>query len=1181
MDFIYIRCAKYHPRFLKGESTIPYGRHVLVPVSQFIQAMDNTITHYKQSTNPVPVSVMPWSLCTFEFYVVGKDGLISVHPFKYKGIYDIDCFSSPPPPYEVAASEESILKIVEKYGAPEMSLYVWYTGKKGYRMAYRPGGGDEVMDCQLFVKPWGDPEWDHQGGVFPKCTEFMDWTPQQHGKGVKLDLIPHPETKLWPSMGIPKTQKQIASVWKQIVYWCVGEILPWVNMLRENIADGVSQFPLPFHPTSVKKIPPVLKPSHTLTGSVVKLSSGDSVYVNDIAAKEALLEKVLGQHEVWIDHEHIAFSGLMSQKITYFEDTGTLVVYPNRRFCPIHQKDHKHTVKHYYVYTSKRKVFVYVKCHSSAPDHAVGTRRVYLSGKNEEPASPVALLDWMVPIAHSVFVEDRDFIGDMLTHEEDEYAEMDLVFLKSGMGTGKTVAVSSLTKQAVAEDPDTRILVISTRQCAAAMYECQFEVKNYLDCSGNGEDAVHSYSRVVCSMESLHKICNPRGYIVKFDFIIIDECESVFSQFNSTTMEGKRLNYLLLEKLCKQEGTRVFCLDALLGPRTLSFFSVEEGAEPFRHKWGLIFNRKNRDPSRYFLHGLEGFDLVVRMVLEDLKQGKKIGIVSDSLTFIESFQIHMMEKEGGEEAFLAKKKILVITGSSDRDTKKTAGDCSTWKDYDVVMFSSAITVGNSFAPPTLEHNATTVYGFFNGVVTPRDGLQMMGRFRMTVSGAKHIVIMTNHRPGKGEGVVATQGLPEIRGLLKHRVEKIRLELLKIAQANPLVIERYSEQKKGPLEIQYANKNLSSIFAYNLKESLGGSSEDILDEWEVILKDALLQYTRVNYKLEDLVPILQAAKKSHGFIMSIQRRKRPRAVEEEEAQKKTNPYLHQFMKKSLGNVASRALHRTGCKLSEVDKTVVELSEFIQDHAAEQVNLPAAFLVRKARERGISVAQLETCNLLDSQNNFHVRVHTLMECLQPLVDTVGREGYSVFTTKDGLFKDRLIELNQFYLAHVHLVEDVIAAIHTPQMQLEWAMFGISGKSAPAYDPLHRKVLLNSKRVHPQLIVISRLLDLFTVYMCCVGIIFNKVSIQHGIMAYMDLQYVYGQEGFKKTGAVTKERAMRELFPNELPRKKQLRNVYVIYREEVEENLRHLTQYAYEGGVGAENYKYADFIQQTSMV
>lgn len=276
--------------------------------------------------------------------------------------------------------------------------------------------------------------------------------------------------------------------------------------------------------------------------------------------------------------------------------------------------------------------------------------------------------------------EEKDVGGEKRVFEN-----YNVIAVKAMMGTGKSYQV----RQFINEMKFNRVLIISTRKSYAnnvfgelnEMFNNEFKL--YSDKNVNLQDDIN---KLVIQIHSLHKL--PENFR-DYELVVIDECESVLMDLTSTILRDKSTNYQNFEKLLTSRY--LIFLDAFMTKRTLSL--VEYVRDTYNKS--PIYIKNEYMPYNYKAFKLDGWKMLCYKINQSLKEGKKIYV------FTTKKSASTISKDGAEELYSTltnkypDKKIKLYTG--DTNNKKELRNVNeNWKDVDVIITTSTITVGVNF-----------------------------------------------------------------------------------------------------------------------------------------------------------------------------------------------------------------------------------------------------------------------------------------------------------------------------------------------------------------------------------------------------------------------------------------------------------------------------------------------------
>lgn len=254
--------------------------------------------------------------------------------------------------------------------------------------------------------------------------------------------------------------------------------------------------------------------------------------------------------------------------------------------------------------------------------------------------------------------------------------EAKTIILHAYLGRGKTTAIKRLLKNY------TSYLFLSPRQTFAKFISAEFEgTVCYMDCNG-----VYKHNKFVISVESLYKL-EKRDY----DVICLDESESIFAQFSSSTMRGQQLDtWKIIEELINN-AKKVIYADAFITNRTLDIA---------RHFGGDITLIQNETPAIKRVVEEIPADEFASQLLKSIKSGNKnyvcyssVNKLIDNVSRLQGAGLENEEvKNVMDNALIYHAKV----GDEVFDSLSTIGD--SWRDASMVITSPTNTIGCSYSP---------------------------------------------------------------------------------------------------------------------------------------------------------------------------------------------------------------------------------------------------------------------------------------------------------------------------------------------------------------------------------------------------------------------------------------------------------------------------------------------------
>lgn len=278
------------------------------------------------------------------------------------------------------------------------------------------------------------------------------------------------------------------------------------------------------------------------------------------------------------------------------------------------------------------------------------------------------------------------------------------------MGTGKTVALSkifALDGGLVKRDATVLMLVyrrtLST-ELHSKMHSCGFQ--NYLDLKTSDLYDKKKYPRIICQLDSLDRLCEFEFDIPSYDYIVIDEVESVLNHIQAKTIVQpyhKMIKVCLMlqgkTSLDAMESNRpsILLLDALYGSK--SYLLIKDLGLSQRV---LQNNHITFDLQRQFTFSNWKLEEWMDMIIADVSAGLNIIVVTLSNAVGQALKDKVMEccEELEDEYTLADdcnttvNKVLYYSSKMDDKRKKDFARINTvWARCRLVIYSPTIESG--------------------------------------------------------------------------------------------------------------------------------------------------------------------------------------------------------------------------------------------------------------------------------------------------------------------------------------------------------------------------------------------------------------------------------------------------------------------------------------------------------
>jgi thymidylate kinase len=296
-----------------------------------------------------------------------------------------------------------------------------------------------------------------------------------------------------------------------------------------------------------------------------------------------------------------------------------------------------------------------------------------------------------------------------------------LTLIKSGKGTGKT----HYLRQLVAEYKKKKmsVLLVGHRRSLLRALSESLGLQYYRDVKENAMFACHSISRhFAVSVDSMAKMLKPN--INKFDVVLIDESEQVFSHLIADTieLEIQRKCYLMLQHFI-HTAKAVVALDADLNHITLHAIQRFGNKNPFADR-RLVLNEYKFPQKTVDLYVSENH--LIGDITNSVKKGDRIFVCSNSKKRIDALVLSIKEECGDIPLFW----LTATNSESPEATHFITNIKSEILKYQVVLVSPAMGTGIDITFPDEVSNIDGVYGlFYSRINTHFDIDQQLSRVR--------------------------------------------------------------------------------------------------------------------------------------------------------------------------------------------------------------------------------------------------------------------------------------------------------------------------------------------------------------------------------------------------------------------------------------------------------------------
>ncbi|MCT7310072.1 hypothetical protein N5J06_03895 [Ralstonia sp. CHL-2022] len=294
-----------------------------------------------------------------------------------------------------------------------------------------------------------------------------------------------------------------------------------------------------------------------------------------------------------------------------------------------------------------------------------------------------------------------------------------VTFVRSPKGTGKTEWLDQVITQLKAEGLS--VLLIGHRQALLHSLAGRLGLHCYLDrFPENADPALIRRYYAVC-LDSLHLKLKP--WRDKFDVIIIDESEQVYSHLTASTLGEKRKScFETLHHYVKVAGRVVLC-DADLSWLTVNVTdTLRAGKGP---AYAYLNRYRKEAGHNLYLYGDK--DQLTERVLAAVEAGGKQYVACNSKDEAKTIAKMLNHKFG------SKRRIQLITSDNSSTNEAQAfirAISVAVADYDVLIVSPALGTGIDISVDVDAHKFTHVFGLFDaGITTHFDMDQQLSRVR--------------------------------------------------------------------------------------------------------------------------------------------------------------------------------------------------------------------------------------------------------------------------------------------------------------------------------------------------------------------------------------------------------------------------------------------------------------------
>lgn len=295
-------------------------------------------------------------------------------------------------------------------------------------------------------------------------------------------------------------------------------------------------------------------------------------------------------------------------------------------------------------------------------------------------------------------------ISERYLHIDDIGVMKGITLIKSPKGSGKTHYLKKVV--ADSKKKKLRVLLVGHRRSLLQALSNELGLTCYLDTPAPNQSGVYNIDRhYAVSIDSLATHLAPSRH--KFDVVLIDESEQVFSHVIADTMEHERQrkSFLIFQHYINVAKT-VIALDADLNSVTLHAIQRFGNKNPLIDR-RYVLNDYKPDSSQVEVYANENH--LVAEMLASLKAGNRVFIACNSKKRVEEL-VETIKEDFGEEF-----PVFSITSANSNDPRAIDFIRNIKKEilnYKVLIVSPAMGTGIDITFPDSLTHVDGVYGFF-------------------------------------------------------------------------------------------------------------------------------------------------------------------------------------------------------------------------------------------------------------------------------------------------------------------------------------------------------------------------------------------------------------------------------------------------------------------------------------
>jgi hypothetical protein len=263
------------------------------------------------------------------------------------------------------------------------------------------------------------------------------------------------------------------------------------------------------------------------------------------------------------------------------------------------------------------------------------------------------------------------------------YLDKRMIAVQSEKGTGKTSNLLEVLFSSGKISKNTSVLFVSSRRTFGIKLLGDLKSEKFRLYSDVKEHYITS-KRIICQVDSLMRL----DYH-KYDIVVVDECESLARYLTSSHFTKNPHSSLVVStlKMRIREADHVYILDADLSVRCMNFYkNIMELKED---DYQLIVN--DYKPYKDYTLVCMKYDHWLVRIMRDVAEGKRLVVPMASNAKAKDLYSKITMDHP------TKKVLLIHKETSDEDKlEKLVNVNSTWKDYDIVIYTPSVCMGVSF-----------------------------------------------------------------------------------------------------------------------------------------------------------------------------------------------------------------------------------------------------------------------------------------------------------------------------------------------------------------------------------------------------------------------------------------------------------------------------------------------------